>query len=185
MTAEITDFPSDVQEPLEDWRSRVVIRRLTSVDLPGLEWDGEFTHYRRVYLEAYRRMCSGKSILWVAELPGWGLIAQVFVQLNCDRKELANGNTHAYFYAFRVRPRFRNAGLGTRMLEVVEEDLKLRGFSVLTLNVARTNVDAQRLYERLGYQITAPESGRWSYPDHDGIWHDVEEPAWRMEKKLV
>lgn len=185
MTAEIsvssqisTDYP-------DNWFSKVVVRRLTSADLPGLEWGGEYKHFRRVYAEAYRRMCSGKSVLWVADLPGWGLIAQVFVQLNCDRKELADGKHRAYFYSFRVRPQFRNAGLGTRMLWVIEEDLKQRGFAKLTLNVARVNVDAQRLYERLGYAITAPEAGHWSYPDENGILHEMEEPAWRMEKKLA
>ena len=75
-------------------------------------------------------------------------------------------------------------GLGTRIMQVVEEDLRQRGFEYVTLNVAKTNVDAQRLYYRHGYIVVAPESGIWNYPDQYGVWHRVEEPAWCMEKKL-
>ena len=37
---------------------------------------------------------------------------------------------------------------------------------------------------RRGYYVVAPEPGIWSYPDEKGVWHRVEEPAWRMEKKI-
>ncbi len=167
------------------WVSQVQIRHATAADLPGLEWDGEFSHFRRVYAEAFQRMVDGKSILWVADLPATGIIGQVFIQLTCDREELADGAGRAYFYSFRIRPLYRRAGLGTRIIRIVENDLIQRGFKYVTLNVAKTNIDAQRLYFRYGYRIVAPEPGIWNYPDQYGIWHRVEEPAWRMEKKLV
>ncbi len=166
------------------WVAQVQIRQATAADLPGLEWDGEFAHFRRVYADAYQRMVDGKSVLWVADLPGVGIIGQVFIQLTCDREELADGSCRAYFYSFRIRPAYRGAGLGTRVMQVVEMDLVKRGFKFVTLNVAKTNTDAQRLYFRHGYNIVAPEPGIWTYPDQYGIWHRVEEPAWRMEKKL-
>ncbi len=166
------------------WVSRVQIRQVTSADLPGLEWDGEYSHFRRVYADAFQRMIDGKSVLWVADLPGIGIIGQVFIQLTCDREELADGVCRAYFYSFRIRSPYRGAGLGTRIMQVVETDLIRRGYKYVTLNVAKTNLDAQRLYFRHGYRIVAPEPGIWNYPDQYGIWHRVEEPAWRMEKKL-
>ena len=168
----------------EDWVSRVKVRPATAADLPALEWDGEYSHFRRVYADAYQRMANGKTIMWVADLPGAGIIGQVFIQLTCDREELADGLHRAYLYSFRVRSEYRQAGLGTRIIQVVEKDLILRGFEYVTLNVAKTNVDAQRLYFRHGYYVVAPESGIWNYPDQYGVWHRVEEPAWRMEKKL-
>ncbi len=167
------------------WLARVQVRQMTAADLPDLEWDGEFSHFRRVYADAYQRMMDGKSVLWVADLPGAGIIGQVFIQLTCDREELADGSCRAYFYSFRIKAAFRNAGLGTRIMQVVETDLIQRGFNYVTLYVARTNDDAQRLYVRHGYRIVAPEPGIWNYPDQYGIWHRVEEPAWRMEKKLA
>jgi len=102
----------------------------------------------------------------------------------CDRSELADGSRRAYLYSFRIRPQFRRAGLGTKIMEMVEEFLRHRGFQSVTLNVAKTNVDAQRLYLRRGYHFVAHEPGIWSYPDEKGAWHQVEEPAWRMEKRL-
>jgi len=30
----------------------------------------------------------------------------------------------------------------------------------------------------------AADPGRWSFPDENGNWHEVEEPSWRMEKEI-
>lgn len=166
------------------WLSSVVIRPLTRDDLPALEWEGEYQHFRRVFADAYEHYCKGLSCLWVADLPGRGIIGQVFIQLTCDRPELANGSSRAYLYSFRVRPAYRGFGLGTKIMQVVEDDLRQRQFSFITLNVARENNQAMRLYLRRGYRVVAPEKGAWSYLDDRGEVRHVEEPAWRMEKKL-
>jgi ribosomal protein S18 acetylase RimI-like enzyme len=163
---------------------QIVVRQVTADDLIGLEWDGEYRHFRRVYAEAFQRMQRGFSILWIAELSGKGIVGQVFIQFICDRHELADGMQRAYLYSFRVRNTYRGQGIGTRIMDVVEDDLRERGFHYVTLNVARDNPRAQRLYVRRGYHVVAPEAGIWSYLDDQGIWRQVEEPAWRMEKEL-
>ena len=162
----------------------VTIREMTQADLPALEWDGEYTHFRVVYLGVYKRMQKGTAMAWVADSGSAGIVGQVFLQLDCDRPELADGWNRAYLFSFRMKPAFRNLGLGTKMMEVLEDYLVKRNFSRLTLNVARDNPDAIRLYKRYGYQIVAEEPGIWSYVDHKGEWHTVVEPSWRMEKKL-
>ncbi len=171
--------------PPRDWLKQVVIRQANLGDLPGLEWEGEFAHFRRVYADAYRRAQRGLSLIWIADLPSRGIIGQVFIQLVCDRFELADGHTRAYLYSFRVRPEYRSSGLGTRIMEIVEEDIRQRGMTYITLNVAKDNPRAQKLYERRGYRRVAHEPGLWSYPDENGVWRSMEEPAWRMEKKLT
>lgn len=163
---------------------QLIVRHVMKDDLSAMEWEGEYTHFRRVYNDAYQRMLRGYSILWVAELPDFGLVGQVFIQLTCDRPELADGTDRAYLYSFRVRQQFRSLGLGSKIMDVVEGDLRMRGFQYVTLNVARDNPRAQQLYVRRGYYVVAPEPGVWSYPDEKGVWHQVEEPAWRMEKIL-
>ncbi len=168
----------------KDLVQKVTIRHIRESDLPALEWDGEFTHFRRVYTDAYRRHERGLLIMWVADLPGEGIIGQVFIQLNSNRKELADGKRRAYLYSFRIKAEYRSAGLGSRVLEIVEDDLRRKGYSSVTLNVAKDNEGAQRLYERHGYRIVAHEPGVWSYPDEKGQWQLVNEPAWRMEKRL-
>ncbi|MDZ4159746.1 MAG: GNAT family N-acetyltransferase, partial [Anaerolineaceae bacterium] len=95
-----------------------------------------------------------------------------------------DGRQRAYQYSFRIKPAYRGAGLGTRMLFTAEEDLRRKGFNQITLMVAQENLQAQRLYQRLGYRVVACESGCWWYPDQDEVWQQVHEPGWRMEKLL-
>jgi ribosomal protein S18 acetylase RimI-like enzyme len=174
--------PPSLDEP--GWISRLQVRQVVHQDLPALEWDGEYRHFRRLYRDIYHSACQGKAVLWVADLEMAGVIGQVFVQLESARKELADGNTRAYIYGFRVRPVFRNLGVGGQMLQTVEQDLARRTFQLATLNVGRENSDARRFYERYGYRVVAEEPGRWSYVDDQGKRREVHEPAWRMEKHL-
>jgi ribosomal protein S18 acetylase RimI-like enzyme len=167
-----------------DWRSRLQVRQVVQQDLPALEWDGEYLHFRRLYRDIYRSACQGRAVLWVAQLDPVGIVGQVFVQLDSARKELADGVTRAYIYGFRVRPRYRRLGIGGQMLLTAEQDLARRSFKIATLNVGQENVEARRFYERHGYRVVAEEPGRWSYIDHQGKRREVHEPAWRMEKRL-
>jgi ribosomal protein S18 acetylase RimI-like enzyme len=164
--------------------AEIIIRSLGVGDLKDLEWEGEYKHFRLIYQNTFRRCLDGKALSWVAVHPSWGLIGQVFVQLECDRPELADGKERAYMFSFRVKPEFRNLGLGTQMLEVLEAEIARRGFRIITLNVACDNSGALRLYGRMGYKVVASDPGRWSYPDEKGCWHEVEEPSWRMEKEI-
>ncbi len=162
----------------------VVIREMNKNDLPALEWDGQFTHFRQIYESVYKRIGKGTAMAWIAETAEKKIIGQVFLQLDCDRPELADGHNRAYLFSFRIKPEFQNLGVGTQMVEVLEDFLRNRNYSFVTLNVARDNPCAIRLYERLGYKIVAPEPGVWSYVDHKGVPHTVTEPSWRMEKPL-
>lgn len=163
----------------------VTVRQVCAEDLPGLEWEGEFIHFRRLYAEAFRRALRGLSILWLAGQAGGPILGQVFVQLTCDRPELCNGIDRAYLYAFRVRQAYRSLGIGALLLRTAEDDIIHRGYQYATLNVGKENVRAQAFYQRHRYSVVASEPGRWSYIDHNGRIRDVVEPAWRMEKKLT
>jgi ribosomal protein S18 acetylase RimI-like enzyme len=164
--------------------SKINIRRARSSDLPELEWDGELSHFRRVFSEVFRHMSTNDAIIWIVELEGVGLIGQVFVQLLSNRSELADGSSRAYIYGFRIKKDYRNQGMGTHLLHFVEEDLYQRGFRLISLNVSQENKGARRLYERYGYRVIAPDPGDWSYIDDHGRIRYVHEPAWRMQKNL-
>jgi ribosomal protein S18 acetylase RimI-like enzyme len=162
----------------------VQIRTANRDDLPELEWNGEFAHFRRLFAEAYRLVERGEAVMWVADLPGAGIIGQLFVQVNSKNPAWADGIQRAYIYGFRVQDSYRGAGIGSRLLKIAEDDLIRRGFNSVVLNVNQDNPAARRLYERFGYQVVAPEPGVWSYIDHLGRRIQVSEPAWRMEKQL-
>ena len=134
------------------------IRVATQEDLPFLEWNGEFVHYRRLYAEVYKLMIRGEALMWIADLSQDGLIGQAFVSLKSGRVDLADGQKRAYIYSFRVKSAYRGMGVGTRLLSVIEEDLIGRGFEWASLNVAKDNDSAQRLYERLGYHVIGADS---------------------------
>ena len=172
-------------EPLiAPWLADIQYRTLVKDDLPALEWDGEYAHFRRLYREIYRSACQGRALMWVVTLPDKGLIGQVFVQLTSQRLELADGSSRAYIYGFRVKEAYRSAGVGSRLLQVVEADLGQRGFQQISLNVGQANDAARRFYERHGYQVVGAEAGRWHYLDEQGRRQEVHEPAWRMEKRF-
>ena len=162
------------------------IRHLREADLPALEWEGEYTHFRNLYADAYARMQLGKAVLWVAEMRPHGLIGQVFIQLKLNaRSRLADGWSRAYLHSFRVRPEYRRKGVGSLMMQVVEDDLQRRGFRYVLLNVTQDNQPALDLYQRLNYEVIGKDAGKWSYMDQFGQVQFVHEPGWRMRKRLV
>ena len=169
----------------ENWLADLLIRPLHEVDLLSLEWEGRYTHFRRLYRQAYQRAERGNAVLWVADLPANKVLGQVFVLLRSEvDAQVADGKSKAFIHSFRVRPEDRNAGLGRRLLANAESDLIRRGFGSVTLNVAIENSAAIRFYERAGYVRSGRDEGYWTYLDHRGRERDVHEPSWKMSKKL-
>lgn len=161
----------------------VTIRAAVESDLPGLEWDGQYAHYRRLYRHAMNEAKRGRRLLLVAELAGY-LVGQIFIQFNSGRSELADGKRSGYLYSFRVRPEYRNQGIGSDLLRKAEAVLMSRAFERAVIAVARDNEGAQRLYDEHGYQWFAADSGEWSYVDQNGDLRSVREPAYLYHKDL-
>lgn len=166
----------------KDWKKKVLIRHAESSDLAALEWEGEYARLRNVYAEVFKRMQNGLAIMWVADLPIWGIIGQVFVQLVSKEAELADGKNRAYVHSFRVRSAFQKAGVGSMLMSKVEQDLIKRGYSEISLNVGKDNPDARRIYDHLGYLVVKKDPGKWWYYDHNNKLQHVNEPSWRMLK---
>jgi ribosomal protein S18 acetylase RimI-like enzyme len=162
----------------------LVIRQVTEADLPALEWDGEYQKNRLTYARLFEDSKTGNTILWMVETPRGEMVGQAFVMLVSGEREAADGRERAYIFAFRVKRRFRNQGVGTMLIRFIERTLTHRGFKIVTLNVAKENPDARRLYERLGYRVTGSKPGEWSFRDDKGKIQRVNEPAWRMEKRI-
>jgi [ribosomal protein S18]-alanine N-acetyltransferase len=164
--------------------SQLSIRLVTKADLPALEWDGEYWMYREMYGDLYRNCQAGRTLMWVVAEPGGELIGQAFVMLKSGERDAADGEERAYVFSFRVKSGWRNQGIGGYLMGFIEDDLRQRGFKLVTLNVAKENQAAQRLYQRLGYRVVGSRPGIWSFRDPDGVLHRVKEPSWRMIKDL-
>lgn len=159
----------------------LVIREVRAEDLEGLEWEGEYRRYRLVYQRAYSESLRGRRVLLVAEMHGQ-VVGQIFVQID---SALSGGSGRAaYLHALRVRPEFRNRGIGTQLVQEAESILRRRGFNRGLISVAKDNDAARRLYERLGYEVFGEDAGNWSFLDENGQLQEVHEPAFLLEKNL-
>lgn len=161
-----------------------VIRLAEETDLPALEWDGEYRHYRAVFRSNFDDMRRGQRLLLVAVTPGPAgrMLGQVFIQLNSADSQYADGRRRGYLYALRVRPAWRGQGIGRGLLAAAEAHLTWRGFTTAVIAVAKTNTRARALYLQQGYRVFAEDPGIWVFTDADGREQRVEEPAWLLEK---
>ena len=160
------------------------IRPIQKADLPALEWEGEYRHFRRLYAEHYESFRAGSTLIYIAESQAGIMVGQVFILLYSRNSEVADGMHRAYLFSFRIKPAYRNQGLGSYMLAFVEEQLLQRGYSIVRLNVAQDNPKARALYDRLGYEVIGYSPGVWQYQDDEGAWQTMREPAWKMLKRL-
>lgn len=171
------------QRPMTNSAIRVFIREAEENDLPALEWEGQFSHYRRLYRHAMNEARRGRRVLLVAEADE-KLVGQIFIQFSSGRSELADGRKTGYLYSFRVRPDYRGQGIGTALMEQAEEALRSQAFERAVIAVARDNDGAQKLYSSRGYIRFSEDPGQWSYIDQHGDLQQVDEPAYLYQKQL-
>ncbi len=163
--------------------TRAHIRRATPEDLPAMEWEGEYRRYRRLYQQAMAEARGGRACILLADAGG-EVVGQVVVRFGSAPPQLGDPADVGYLHAVRVRPAFRNLGIGSQLIAEAEALLRRRGFRRAALAVARDNPAARRLYERLGYTLVADDPGEWSYLDDEGRWRQVHEPAHILQKAL-
>jgi ribosomal protein S18 acetylase RimI-like enzyme len=163
--------------------STVTIRKGCEADLPALEWEGEYCHFRQVYRRAMEEALRGLRAILVAEAEG-RLVGQLFIQFRGSDISRGSRGRYGYLHAFRVRPSYRNLGIGTRLVAEAESILRARGCTRAMIAVARANPSALALYQRLGYAVTGDDPGKWSYLDHQGRVCHVHEPSYVLEKPL-
>ena len=172
-----------VEESSAERRAQINIRLATAADLKTLEWDGEYTYYRRLFRRAIDEAERGRRVLLLAEI-GDQVVGQIFVQLMTRATFSTQRASSGYLYAFRVKPPYRNRGVGSHLLHAAEDKLESQGFRRAVISVAKSNLAAKRLYERAGYVVFTVDPGEWSYLDHEGQLREVLEPAFVMEKWL-
>ena len=145
----------------------VEIRVAVERDMPALAtWSGQVEDVFRPALEASDR------VVLVALARGRFPIGHALVDL------------HGIISHLLVLAGFRDQGLGSALVDEAERLIKQAGARHSTLMVEKVNVDAIRLYERLGYRTTGESSERWNEPMPDGTLQPVDHPSWVMRKDL-
>jgi ribosomal protein S18 acetylase RimI-like enzyme len=162
----------------------VTFRLARQEDLPKLEWYGQYTHFRPLFRRTFREQLQGHRLMIVADCSSFP-IGQIFVQLRNGENRMIRPGQRAYLYSLRVMEMFQGKGIGTQLLAEAEAIIHSMGYHSTTLSVAKDNVKARRLYERVGYHVFGDDDGRWNYTDHRGLVRHVHEPCWLMEKYLT
>jgi ribosomal protein S18 acetylase RimI-like enzyme len=162
---------------------QVIFRPAEREDLPKLEWYGKYTHFRRVFERTYEEQLRGQRLMLLADVNGFP-IGQLFIQLESQNDFGRAARKHAYLYSLRVMDAFQRQGIGSALLREAETLLRARNYASISIAAAKENVRARRLYERHGFCVVAEDAGRWSYVDHEGVTHYVNEPCWILEKVL-
>lgn len=68
-----------------------------------------------------------------------------------------------------VDPRYRRLGLATHLMRQVMKEAIARGAMRATLEVRESNEPARRLYESLGFEVTAVRSRYYTQPEEDAL----------------
>jgi ribosomal protein S18 acetylase RimI-like enzyme len=162
---------------------QVVFRPAERDDLPKLEWYGKYTHFRQVFQRTYEEQLRGQRLMLLADVNGFP-IGQIFIQLENYEDLWLDMRKRAYLYSLRVMDAFQRQGLGSALLREAEILLRAQRYDSVSIAAAKDNPGARRLYERHAFRVIAEDAGRWSYVDHKGLTHYVNEPCWILEKFL-
>ena len=168
----------------EDWLDHVTIRLIRETDLPALEWDGEYTRYRKVYQEIYRNFQRGISLPYVAETAENGIIGQVFLTRKDPNPSFAGRSRYFFLSSFRIKPEFRDHGLGSRLMDICFRDVRSHRLRDIFLNCSSDNNRARRFYEKFGFRVVRLDEGKWSYINPEGLVVSEQQSAYLMRKTL-
>lgn len=147
-------------------------------DIPKLEWMGEYTHFRKIFQYTYEEQKHGRRLMLIADCNHFP-IGQIFMLMSDFWEE-----DRGYLYSLRVMEPFQGMGIGTALIQQAERIMRDHHLNYVSIAVARTNPQARRLYERLGYHVYTEDEGRWSYTNHENVMVEVHEPCWMLEKAL-
>lgn len=156
----------------------VTIRPCKERDLPGLEWFGMFTPHRELIRAAFERQQRGEVLMLVADINDFPA-GQAWIDLTKKRDESVG-----VVWAVRVIPFLQNLRIGTRLIAAAERALVNHGFAYSELGVEKNNVDAKRLYERIGYSVVSEEQDEFSCGTPDGSLRQVPVEELILRKKL-
>jgi len=159
--------------------SQVTVRRARHDDIaalaPALASELSMEQLR----ERWRQDQDGYRQMLVAEVEG-----QVIGTISTAGTRNQRPNSLRMF-ALEVGETFRRRGIGTALIQAMEDQARQQGLQSVHLEVAVKNHDAIRLYERLGLQRQGePFVDHWWRLSDDGSSEEVGELSWWMVKRL-
>lgn len=130
----------------------------------------------------YRHISSGNAVFWTLD-NGGDLIGELYVFMNLEDKDFADGKTTAYLCAFRVKEGYRGQGLGSRIMETALAELKELGFRSATIGVGSDKPQNIQLYRRLGFNKKVKDCHYDPCGVDENNQPEYEEEAWWLLSK--
>jgi ribosomal protein S18 acetylase RimI-like enzyme len=155
----------------------LTVRDLTAEDLhPGFSGWSE-TH-REATFEALDRAKRGE-VDFLAVCPPSG------IPVATGGVDYAKPSGIAVLWQLSVDRPLRSCGIGTVLIQALEQRIRRRGPTWAELGVDENSSRPRALYERLGYVVTGREPGGWNEEAPDGTVTRYETVITVMRKKLV
>ncbi|WP_406059819.1 GNAT family N-acetyltransferase [Streptomyces sp. NBC_01077] len=155
----------------------VLVRDLTSADLPACTWSGSATHLVHVARELDRAAAGEVDYLAVCTPAGLPVAIG-----GVDYQVAAGAGT---LWQLGVLPALQSCGLGTVLIRAAEDRIRARGLRRAELGVEESNSRARALYERLGYVAYGREPDAWDAEGPDGSIRRYETMCTLMRKELA
>ena len=155
------------------------IRRVKESDLSALTTTLEPDVGAKQVNHRWQEDRDGDRVMLVAELDG-----EIAGTVSSTRHRLQLPDS-LRMLALDVGRAFRRQGIGTALIEAIEDKARREGLRSVNLEVELDNHAALHLYERLGYQrMGEPVVNCWERLTEDGRCEQVEEHCWVLVKKL-
>lgn len=118
-----------------------------------IEVDGKTAGMAQLHRCKPRKRERLKLTLLLLKYLNWRLPRSVFSFLRSEKVISNFSNKDCYLSNVAVYPEYRSLGLGSRLLDALEKEIKTVGKDSMVLHADIRNQGAIRLYERLGYKI--------------------------------
>ena len=106
--------------------------------------------YENGYLDKF--FSESEDLIYVAELDK-EVVAFLSIEVYKD-------DGYVYLDDLSVTEKYRDKGIGTKLISLAEDYSKDIGVSAIVLHVEKTNVNAHKLYRKLGYMDNEDQENR-------------------------
>jgi ribosomal protein S18 acetylase RimI-like enzyme len=135
------------------WPLTLTVRDLQPEDLGDLEWSGG-PHHVDAIAARLQASFDGEAALVVVALPNDRLIATGVV-------DFTRNPDHGLIMMLAVHETLQSLGLGSIVIEALEQRIRERGRAVARIDVEHDNPRAAALYRRLGYREVGTVLDSW------------------------
>jgi GNAT superfamily N-acetyltransferase len=155
----------------------IKIRAMTGYDVEPLAESLGWPSYG--IARRWSECLAGHREMYLAEVDG---TPSGSVSVN-ERPEFAG---FLHLFALDVAEKLRSQGIGTRLIERVEDEARSRHLAGVYLEVSTQNKGARRLYDRLGYTPDGkPFLNSWFRYDAEGnVTEEIVETVCRLVKRF-